>query len=227
LIAHEPRGFSGRRTADEIQERKMRKYLYVSCAAVVMLGLHAAAFADCGCKTAKVEGGWCDDCEVGYFNNVKIKSHKLHEALAGKEVDAHAVKCDACKQALERDGSCEGCQVSFAHKKAYRSPVAHKLMVGKAHDVSEITCAGCKKGAGTHPAWCKSCNVGWVGNVTFSDKSQWTEARAARKILVKAAAKKCDGCAVAMVTDGTCSGCKVSFKDGKPAKKTADEKATP
>jgi hypothetical protein len=38
------------------------------------------------------------------------------------------------------------------------------------------------------------------------------------KVLRDAAKTKCEGCAIAMVSDGKCDQCKVSFKDGKKTK---------
>jgi len=37
-------------------------------------------------------------------------------------------------------------------------------------------------------------------------------------------AEKCEACAVAMVTDGNCAACKVSFKDGKKVAKAIEDK---
>ena len=76
----------------------------------------------------------------------------------------------------------------------------------------------CKKAANYGAGWCDSCNVGMVGNVLHKSKKDFKAAKEARTILVSAAKSKCEGCAVAMVTDGTCGGCKISFKDGEKKK---------
>ena len=54
-------------------------------------------------------------------------------------------------------------------------------------------------------------------NRVFKDKDAYNEGIKARETVRLAAktAKKCEPCAVAMVTDGSCAMCKVSFKDGK------------
>ena len=63
--------------------------------------------------------------------------------------------------------------------------------------------------------FCTGCNVGFVVKRMFNEKEDYEVALAARKTLETAAGSKCESCAVAMVTDGECAQCKVSFKDGK------------
>jgi hypothetical protein len=86
-------------------------------------------------------------------------------------------------------------------------------------DVAKIECPGCQKAAKDH-GWCDHCKAGLVGNHKYTDKKVYEEAAAAKVVLVKAteASKKCVPCAVAMVTDGTCAECKITYKDGKPVK---------
>jgi len=194
----------------------MRPVLY---AAVALVWLAAQASADCTCNTAKVKGGWCGDCKVGYVDGVKLKSRTLFEATEGKAVDPTALKCGECKEAVKTDGHCKECHVGYAGKRAFKSWVAHFLARGEPVDPEKVTCAACKKntaGAG----WCETCKAGAVGPAVFKDKKVYEEAAKAREVLLAAAEAKCEQCAVAMVTDGTCEACKIEYEHGK--KKQAD-----
>jgi len=86
----------------------------------------------------------------------------------------------------------------------------------------ETKCTGCKT-AHAENGWCTGCNAGFVANRLFESKTAHTIALAAYNVLKEAVvvASKCERCAIAMVTDGTCDACKVKFKDGKAVKKAA------
>lgn len=199
----------------------------IASLAVVALFATSTAYADCACKVAKVENGWCADCSAGYVAGVKIKSRKLYDALDGKTIkDASAIKCKACKTGLTNNGECKHCQVAFAGGKAFHSKPACCVSRGKAVETSAIKCESCKANFGGK-GWCEGCKAGLVGNRVYADKAAYKEALMGREIIQKAAkvAEKCEGCAVAMVTDGECKGCKVSFKQGKALK--AMKPATP
>lgn len=201
----------------------MRSSVVIPVVAVLIAGASLAVAGECTCKTAKVDNGWCSECNVGYVSGVKLESKELYDALAGVKVDKEKVQCPGCKTALAKNGACDHCHVRFEHGVAYKSPVAAKLAAGKpmAHGADEIKCPGCKKAAKAGEGWCDHCGGGIVGHRWFSDKKAYQDAVAARATLVKAAqaAEKCKGCAIAMVTDGKCDHCNVSFKDGKVVKK--------
>ncbi len=229
----------------------MRKALFVPATMVAMLALGAAAYAgDCTCTATKTDDGWCQDCKVGYVAGVKIKSEKLYNALEGQAVaDASTIKCPACKAAIENDGSCDHCQASFANKTRYSSRVAYRLARGQAMGANGLTCPGsaatctgretkCTGGATkcsgcegrlADRGWCDGCKVGLVGNRAFKDKEAYDEAAQARETLKTAAktAEKCEACAVAMVTDGNCTTCNASFKDGKKIAKAVKKETRP
>lgn len=183
-----------------------------------VVALSAVSYADdcAGCKTAMVKGGWCEPCKEGFVSGVNIKSKKLYDALSGMEMKPDAMKCDGCKAAAAKGGECAACHVSFAHGKAYKSKIAAKLAAGDALDPAKVSCDGCKKVAADH-GWCDACKVGLVGYHAYKDRAAYDDAAKARATLVNAssAAGKCEACAVAMVTDGKCETCKMSFKDGK------------
>jgi hypothetical protein len=206
--------------------RNLPAFPLVACA---VLAAAATAYADCSCKIAKVKDGWCQDCKVGYVAGVELKSKNLYDALKGEAVtDTSKVKCELCKAALEKNATCAHCKVGFVHGTKYRSMAAYHLARGEATDSAKIKCAGCRAHAETH-GWCDSCKMGFVANRAFADKDAYEQARSAHKTLHLAAkaSGKCEGCAVAMVTDGTCSACKVSFKNGKMVGKLGKIEAKP
>lgn len=188
-------------------------------ACVVAASFAASAWAEgpC-CEKVKPDNGWCTKCNVGYVNGVTIKSEALHKALRGEKTPA-TIECATCKTAMKENGTCEACHVSFARNLMFHSPVAYRLALGSHKDLEKITCEGCKKNA-KGQGWCEVCRVGMVGCCAYSDREQFTHAGEAMKILETAikATEKCEGCAVATVTDGTCEKDKTSFKDGKKIK---------
>lgn len=190
----------------------MRKYLIVPAAALILAMSSNALAQDSCCDKSKLTDASC--CGSSYFDGMKIKSAKLHKALSGKTVKASYVKCDGCKKALKSDGEC--CQ-SFAGGKSYASKVAYTLAKGEAVDTSKIKCEGCQKAAKKDSGWCEGCKVGLVGNKLYKNEKDFKAATKARMVLAKAikVSASCEDCAVALVTDGTCDSCKVSFKDGK------------
>lgn len=194
----------------------MPKPLLLSSTAALVLVLAAPAYAECEtCKLAQTRDGWCADCKVGYFDGVAIRSKKLYAALAGKPVDPAKLRCAGCLRAAKQNGWCADCKRGFASRKAYGSKVAQQLARGVARDVSRIECSVCRRAARNH-GWCDTCQVGLVGPRAFKDRQAYSDAVAARKILLAAAkaAEKCPQCAVALITDGTCPACKVSYKNG-------------
>lgn len=188
-------------------------------APVVAVLLATSAWAECVCKTVMAKDGWCGGCKIGFVDGVKLEHENLYKALQGMEVSEDKINCAGCKAAHASGGSCEHCHVTFVSNHAYKSPVAATLAHGKIVDKDAIACEGCKKAAASD-GWCDHCTAGIVGNRVFMGKEQYEAAQHARKILTKATKKlaKCEGCAIAIVSDGTCGGCNVSFKGGKMAK---------
>lgn len=196
----------------------MSKWMtWAALAACGSLAGTALAGGEC-CEKATAANGWCGHCKVGYFDGVSMKSEALHKALSGEKVESDKIKCDACKRAAEKDGECSTCHVRFAGKLMYRSMVGYHLALGKHVPAKEIKCETCKKASADH-GWCDACGAGMVGCCVFKDKAGYDAAVKARATLVAAvkAADKCEPCAVAMVTDGKCERCMISYKDGKPA----------
>ena len=203
----------------------MTKLLYAPFIVAVVLATSVNAMAECPtCAKDKLENGWCDHCKVGFFDGIAMKSKKLFDALNGKPVaNADEIKCPGCKAAYEENGTCEHCKVEFANHRMYKSECAYRLALGTQKNPANMKCSECKSYIGEH-GWCDQCKQGIVGMCAFHDKEAYNKAVEARELIQCAAkaAEKCEGCAVAMVTDGTCDHCKVSFKDGKMVKN--DEK---
>lgn len=186
--------------------------------AVVGAGSPAVAGGCKGCDLIAKKGeGFC--CGKGKIFSVELTSRKLYDALAGKDIDTDKIKCPGCKLAAEKSGKCDHCKIGAAQGKLFHSMVAYALAKGTpvhADTVAHSHCIGCKT-AYKDNGFCKDCAVGFVSGRAFKGKESYDAALAANKTLVKAveASKKCEACAVAMVTDGSCPHCNVSFKEGK------------
>jgi hypothetical protein len=187
---------------------------------LIAAGFTSAAWAggEC-CEKAQASNGWCDHCKHGYVNAVELKSQKLYNALRGEAVKGEEMKCPGCVKALASNGACDHCHVAFANKMMYRSPVAYDLVRGEHVNAADLKCPNAKKLVAEH-GWCDGCKAGYVGCEKYTDKAAYEQATKSRTILLAAAkaSEKCEGCAVAMVSNGTCEACKVTFKDGKPTK---------
>lgn len=182
----------------------------------LLLVTTAARAEECTCDAAKLRGGWCGHCEAGYVAGIRLAARPLYDALQGERVEAARITCEGCKTALKTAGACEHCHLAFARDHKYTSVMAQRLARGEPQDPAAIQCAACRTNAERY-GWCDKCNVGMVQRLAFRDKEHYEQARRAYETLAKAAklADKCSPCAVAMVTDGTCRKCEITYKDGK------------
>ena len=198
----------------------MRTMLTLTCVlTVAALPAVARAAACSGCKTVRDKGeGFC--CGKGQAFGVDLTSQKLHETLAGKKVNPDQMKCTGCKSAAAANDVCKHCKTGAFDGKVYKSMVAYALAKGKPVTQKDVAgcggCAGCEA-AHADNGLCSYCKVGFVAGRMFRGEEDYQAALAAHKTLVKAAktAEHCEACAVAMVTDGKCTACRVSFTDGK------------
>lgn len=188
--------------------------------AVVMAGAATPAMAgDCkGCdKFAKTGEGFCNEHGKGKIFGVDLTSEKLYTTLAGQEIDAAELKCPGCKAAAKTNGRCDHCNVGIAEGKAFHSTVSYKLAKGTPMTAEKAAhCEACRTAFESNGR-CTACNVGFVAGRAYEDESDYKAALAAHKTLALAVktARQCEGCAVAMVTDGKCAHCKTRFKDGE------------
>ena len=167
---------------------------------------------------AKVNNGWCNECELGYVAGVTINSQMLFEALDahGHEIGPKGVQCRSCRQAIQIDGYCDRDQIGWVNQQAYFSTLTYRLAKGQSKDISKISCPLCRANAQTQ-GWCDSCQVGMVGNVAFGNKEDFQQASQPYEVLLAAAemAGTCEVCATAMLFDSTCPVCKISYRNGK------------
>ncbi len=196
------------------------RFVSGAVAGLVFLGTVATAgFPECKCADAKLKGGWCPACKVGYLASIRIESKLLYEELDahGHDIDPASIKCPTCRKAIETNGYCESCRMGFVGKQAYLSRLAYHLAKGRATDPSKILCPVCKKNAEKY-GWCDACKTGMVANVAITDRPDFDIAVKAYELVALAAqtAKRCEMCAVAMIYDSRCYDCKISYKDGQP-----------
>ncbi len=173
--------------------------------------------AECRCAEAKMKHQWCAACKVGYVAGVRIESKLLHEEIDahGHDIDPKLMKCSSCQKALETDGFCERCTMGFVKKQAYMSRLTYFIAKGETKDVEKIACPQCRKNAQS-PGWCDACGLGMVGNVALQEKSDFEQAAKAFDVFQEAVRtlKRCEFCAIAMVIDGRCPTCKVTYRNG-------------
>ncbi len=124
--------------------------------------------------------------------------------------------CGHCHSGMVCHVDCKGEKVYKAMKD---SSYAKCVENGEAVKASDVKCADCKKMCDAHKdGWCKKCSAGLVGGRVFKGKEAYDKAEHCMATLRNAGKAKCDGCAIAMLSDGKCDHCKVSYKDGKKTK---------
>lgn len=180
--------------------------------------LTVRADGGCSCDVARMKGGWCGECEVGYVASVKIESADLFEWLDahGHKIDPKRIACSSCKKALASDGYCEKCLIGYVHKEAYLSRLTYHLAKGAPKKIERIACTTCRKNAAKY-GWCDRCEMGMVGNVALNSKDDFAHASKALQRLLDAieVSKKCEMCGVAMLSDMGCPKCGVAYSGGK------------
>lgn len=210
----------------------MKRLAFVAAlAAGFLFAVPASADEKCTCSKAKTKNVvWCPKCKHGMFFGLETKSQKLTETLAGQPAPKSKtdIKCKECLKAIENDGTCSHCHLAYTGGNMYKSIPAFTLAKGTRADPASIKCADCKKAIESKKdAFCKTCNAGIVGGRIFKTHESFGKAEESMKLikLAVATAEKCESCAVAMMTDGECSKCKVTFKDGKMKKIEKAEKS--
>jgi len=179
----------------------------------------ASSLADeCVCATSRAINGWCAIHEFGYIGGVKVTSRWLHEAADahGHQVDPTTFNCTDCRRAIETDGFCPTHRIGFVGKLAYFSRLTYELARGEVRRAPSIACATCRKNSESY-GWCARSKIGMVGEVALRDRASFDQAVAALKIFMIAneTARRCDRCAVAIITDTECPVCRIAYKDGK------------
>ena len=172
----------------------------------------------CTCATAPFTNGWCEKHQVGWVASIKMKSKLLWEQLDahGHTLDLTTFTCPTCRKAIETDGYCEADRIGFVGKLAYFSRLTYEQAKGRKIDPAKLTCRVCRRNAQSH-GWCYKDKVGMVENVAIDDWEAWQRLEKAIALVELANARStvCETCAVAMVTDGLCPYCRITYKDGK------------
>ena len=187
---------------------------------LLLLGSPGGASVDraCVCATMRATNGWCDVHQFGYVAGLKITSAWLFEALDahGHAVDTSTYTCPACRRAIAEDGYCEEHRIGFVHKLAYFSRLTYEQAHGELKRPEELRCATCRKNSESH-GWCDRDKAGMVGMTMIRDRARYDVTVHALEIVEAAnrEAKRCDYCAVAMITDTECPYHKIRYKDGK------------
>ncbi len=173
----------------------------------------------CTCATTRVTNGWCSIHSFGWVGGLRIDSAWLYRALDahGHDLDLTTFTCPSCKRAIETDGFCEEHRIGFVHKQAYFSRLTYEMGKAEPVDVASLSCAVCRKNTETH-GWCARDKVGMIGPFAIRSRPDYDQAEKALEIVRLAAveSKRCDQCAGAIITDGTCPFCRIKYKDGKP-----------
>jgi hypothetical protein len=114
--------------------------------------------------------------------------------------------------------------VSFANGKMYTCNYAYVIAVGTPTSDEKVAamitkCESCAKASkSAEGGYCDQCGGGIVGGRYYKSKAAYDAAVNARKVVSKAATAKCEQCGAAIVKDGTCEHCKVTYKNGDPTK---------
>lgn len=206
-----------------------RKMITLCCTlAVAAFALPTETLAGCtGCETIKANGeGFCDHCNAGLAFGVKVKDKTVYDLLAGDAAKFEKAKdsqCPGCASAAKNESQCKHCNVFVANGKVYKTAAAQAIAKGKpvTDDMKTkmASCSGCTKHLADN-GYCTGCSVGFVANRMYKEKADYDAARKAHALVVAVAKEPshCKGCTKAMLTNGSCSHCNVSFKDGKPVK---------
>lgn len=172
----------------------------------------------CHCATITQSDGWCGKCQFGYLAGIKIESAALFDALDphGHDINPASLRCEQCRKAYETHGYCEPCKIGFVRKQAFFSRLTYGLARGTLKNPGSVGCATCVKHM-TVPGWCGDCGVGMVGHRAYEDRKEFEEVVRVRNLLNSAIerGKKCLSCAIAMINDGACVKCKVTFEGGR------------
>ena len=162
--------------------------------------------------------GWCPVHRVGSIGGVTVPSRWLFDTLDahGHDVDTTTFTCPSCRRAIATDGFCDEHKTGFVAKRAYFSWLTYALAHGDRKRPSEIACAVCRRNAASH-GWCEKDRIGMIASVAIAHRDDYERTLHALLIVEMAneAAKRCEYCAAAIVTDTTCPVCRIQYRDGR------------
>jgi len=204
------------------------------CALIILHEPHADPDV-CICDANRIEGGWCEKCDVGYCAGLRFTSRTLGEALDfhGHRVVAERTACPACRALIKSGGFCESCHMGFVGGRGYFSRICYQLAKSKPvgvknehHNAEEV--ATDRKECCPEDGWCDKCQRGVAGHRTYNNKRDYEatlRSIAVLKLAIETSAR-CESCAEAILSDSRCPICRVSYKDGKPVESERSIEAT-
>ena len=149
--------------------------------------------------------------------------------FAAWESAAEAPPSSACTCELERQrsGWCEACSVGYVADNTIRSKALYDALDPHGHDVdvAGMPCASCRAAASSD-GFCAQHARGFVGGRAYLSRLAYHVARHEPEkvqeelgLLAKAmqTVERCELCAAAMVLDGTCPRCRLSYQDDQPS----------
>lgn len=207
----------------------MRRDLMVwACVAVTTCGTMAVAGDCAGCKKIQESGnGFCDLCGKGMVWGLETSNRMVYDTLASTGLSAEDMKsagCAGCVKAIETSGKCDHCGIFFAGGEVYLCRYAHDVAMGKAVGDKAVAekikaCPECVKKA-KDGGYCSKCKAGFVAGRAYESENVFRAAEKALAVIKDSLkdAAKCEYCAQARLLDQKCDKCKISYKDGQPAK---------
>jgi len=136
--------------------------------------------------------------------------------------EVHACTCELERQ---RSGWCEACELGYVAGVTIRSKELYDALDAHGHDVdvAGLACSSCREAARTD-GFCTQHSRGFVGGRLYVSRLAYHAARGEpeavpRELELLATAvetsARCETCAAAMMLDGTCRKCRLSYADGK------------
>ena len=170
----------------------------------------------CTCELAKVYGGWCRRCNVGYIANHRVESAMLFEMIDphGHDLDIEMLRSKVGPEVVPNDLWCDAAAMGFVGGKAFFTRLTWGLAKGSPAMADRLTCPFCRAHSGDDPAWCEHCRRGMVGNVAFADRALFEQTASEYRNFLAAIdrEKTCNLCAYAMVAHTRCPKSKNAYR---------------
>jgi len=144
-------------------------------------------------------------------------------SLARRE--ARAAPTCTCALERERCGWCEACGVGYVADTRIPSRELYDALDAHGHDVdaASLECASCRLAA-RWDGYCETHARGFVGGRAYLSRLAYHVALGEPEAVPEELAllaqalqtvERCERCAAAMMVDGTCPRCRLSYEDGR------------
>ena len=150
-------------------------------------------------------------------------------ATTARRQAREAAIASVCTCALERqrNGWCTVCRVGYVADTPIHSKALYDTLDAHGHDVdvAGLACASCRAAARSD-GFCVEHARGFVGGRAYLSRLAYHLARGEREkvqselgllALAVQTVEHCELCAAAMVLDGTCPKCRLSYQGGRPS----------